>query len=435
MPGSIARGLGAAVATVAVTAAVVAAGTGALVVYRSEMGKIALKHPAGYPSPSSSVEPEEQSTGGDLPAGSTTATPTTAASTAIPTATASTKARPADTRVAVRGPFSCPSATSLTVKQALMQTLLVGVSGANVTGPRGLTDGRTPVGGIVVYDTSALTAFRSGVLRQIASQSPPPLVAVNDEGGRVQRVDALFGAMPSAQQQGRMDAAQLRALATRRARQLASVGVTLNLAPLVDLGGRPANGSVGDRAYAMSGADVATSAGAFAAGMRDGGVLPALGRFPGSGRATGDPERVIAQTPPLASLRGNDLVPFQQLLNAGPSAVVVGNVYVPGLSSSPGLPATLDPAVYRMLRTQLGFRGLIITSELSQQDAIQRRYGTARATIAALAAGADLVMLHHPGYLENLLARLSAAVASGELSEARVRDAAAHVLAAKGCRG
>jgi beta-N-acetylhexosaminidase len=250
----------------------------------------------------------------------------------------------------------------------------------------------------------------------------------------VQRVDALFGSLPSAQQQGRMDPRQVRALAARRARQLASVGVTLNLAPVVDLGGQPGNGPIGDRAFATSGTDVATSAGAFAAGMRDGGVLPALATFPGSGRAAGDPAHVVARTPSLAALRGNDLVPFQQLISAGPTAVVVANVYVPGLSSRPGLPATLDPAVYGMLRKQLGFRGLIITSELSGHDAVQREHGTANATIAALAAGADLVMLHHPGYLENLLSQLSAAVSSGRLPQARVRDAAAHVLAAKGCR-
>lgn len=435
VPGSFTRALGAAVATVAVTAAVVAAGTGALVVIRSERNDVTLKRPASYTSPA--VEPEEQAGWGDAtpPSGA----PTTSTSTDTPTgrATPTPSPRPsakADTRRAVRGPFSCPSARSLTVKQALMQTLLIGVSGANLTGPSGLTDGRTPVGGIVVYDTSALTAFRSGVLRRIATQSPPPVVAVHDEGGRVQRVDALFGSLPSAQQQGRMDPAQLRTLAATRARQLASVGVTLNLAPVLDLGGQPANGPVGDRAYSATGSGVATSAGAFAAGMRDGGVLPGFGQFPGRGRAVGDPDHVVAQTPTLASLRGNDLVPFQQLLTAGPSAVVVGNVYTPGLSSRPGLPATLDPAVYRLLRQQLGFRGLIVTAELSGHEAIQREYGTAKATIAALAAGADMVMLYHPGYLENLLARLSAAVASGELSEARVRDAAAHVLAAKGCR-
>jgi beta-N-acetylhexosaminidase len=426
------------VATVAVTAAVVAAGTGALVVIRSGKGDVALKHPAGYTSPS--VEPEERSGWG---AGSDGATPSASPAspgtgTTSPTSrTATGAARPsaaADARLAVRGPFSCPSARSLTVKQALMQTLLIGVSGANLTGPSGLTDGPTPVGGIVVYDSSALTAFRSGVLRRIAGQSPPPLVAVDDEGGRVQRVDPLFGSLPSAQQQGRLDPVQLRAVAAQRARQLASVGVTLDLAPLVDLGGQPANGPIGDRAYGTTGGDVATSAAAFAAGMRDGGVLPAFGQFPGRGRSAGDPDHVVAQTPALASLQGNDLVPFQQLPIAGPSAVVVGNVTTPGLSSQPGLPATLDPAAYRMLRGRLGFRGLIITAELSEHDAIQRDYGTARATIAALAAGADLVMLYHPGYLENLLARLSAAVASGQLPEARVRDAAAHVLAAKGCR-
>ncbi len=431
MPGRIARGVGAAVATVAVTAAMVAAGTGALVVYRAGDGTPAARS-AGYASPPPEGVPDGSAESlAPAPPSVTDAVPSPA-----PAATPAPPPSPrrTDTRVTVRGPYRCPSAASLTIKQALMQTLLIGVSGANDTGPRGLTDGLTPVGGIVVYDSSGLTAFRSGVLRRIAAQSPPPLVAVDDEGGRVQRVDALFGSLPSARRQGGMAPEQLRALAARRARQLASVGVTLNLAPVVDLGGQPADGPIGDRAFASSAAGVTSSAGAFAAGMRDGGVLPALAHFPGIGRAAGDSAHVVARDPAWASLRDTDLVPFRELLAAGPSAVVVGNVVVPGLSSKPGLPATLDPAVYRVLRRDLGFRGLVITAELSQQDAVQQRYGTARATVAALAAGADMVTLYHPGYLENLLAQLSAAVASGQLSQARVRDAAAHVLAAKGCR-
>ncbi|HET9657596.1 MAG TPA: glycoside hydrolase family 3 N-terminal domain-containing protein [Kineosporiaceae bacterium] len=422
MPGNIARGVGAAVATVAVTAAVVAAGTGAMVVYRSGTAGSPPSRQSGYAAPRATPT-----------ADALTVAPSSSAwidSTPSPSPAAPATTRPADTRLSVRGPFRCPAVNSLTVKQALMQTLLIGVSGANTTGPSGLTDGPTPVGGIVVYDSSGLTAFRSGVLKRIAGQSPPPLVAVDDEGGRVQRVEALFGQLPSAQQQDRMDPAKLRTLAAQRARQLASVGVTLNLAPVLDLAGP----TPGDRAYGSSPADVTAHAGAFAAGMRDAGVLPAFTHFPGYGHLTGDPEHGIAQTPPLSALRASDLVPFRDLATAGPSAVVVGNVYVPGVSSRAGLPATLDPAVYTFLRSDLGFRGLVITSELSQQDAIQRQYGTSKATVAALAAGADLVMLYHPGYLENLLADLSAAVASGQLPEARVRAAAAHVLAAKGCR-
>jgi beta-N-acetylhexosaminidase len=424
VPGSIARGVGAAVATVAVTAAVVAAGTGAFVVYRSESSTTAAR-PSGYATPSAAA-----TTGGGLtiapsrPSWTAASSPTPTPSTSTPTPT------PADTRLSVRGPYRCPTVASMSIKQALMQTLLIGVSGGNTTGPRGLTDGPTPVGGIVVYDGSGLTAFRSGVLRQIASQSPPPIVAVDDEGGPVQRVDALFGSMPSAAQQAAMTPAALRTLAAKRAAQLASVGVTLNLAPVADLSGPV----IGDRSYGDSPADVTAHAAAFAAGMRDGGVLPSVTHFPGYGGLSANPGQVVPRTAALDTLRGRDLVPFRQLLTAGPAAVVVGNVYVPGLSSKPGLPATLDPAVYGLLRKDLGFRGLIITSELSEQAAVQQQYGTAKATVAALAAGADLVMLYHPGYLENLLAALSAAVASGQLPEARVRDAAAHVLAAKGCR-
>ncbi len=418
VPGSVARGIAAAVATVAVTATVVAAGTGALIVYRSATT-------AGAAAPLPSVRARyAPSPATSNPGGPRTATPSP---------TPSAKPTPRDTRLSVRAARTCPSASSLSLRAALAQTLMIGVSGQNTSGPRGITDGPTPVGGIFLYENDADLALRSGILPQISHQTPPPLVAVDDEGGRVQRVESLFGSMPSARAQGSMEPAALRALAAKRARQLSSVGVTLNFAPVLDLGGGAA-GTVGDRAFATSPEDVAVSGAAFAAGMRDGGVLPALGHFPGLGRARGDAATTIPTAPALASLRGNDLIPYQRVLADGPSAVLVGNVTVPGLSSRPDLPATLDPATYRLLRHDLGLRGLAITSDLSTNAAIRQKYSTPAATIAALAAGADLVVLNHPGYLEPLLDSLTTAVRSGALPESRVREAAARVLAAKGCR-
>jgi beta-N-acetylhexosaminidase len=418
--GSIARGIGAAVATVAVTATVVAAGTGALVVYRSASGDhVSQAAEARYSSPS--------------PSASRSSSPTKA-STKTPTATR-TLVKPAakDTRVAVRGPYTCPSAKTISLRAALAQTLMIGVSGQNTSGPRGITDGSTPVGGIFLYESSHNLAFDSGILRRIGSHSPPPLVAVDDEGGPVQRVEDLYGPLPSARQQGGMDPADLRRLAAQRGRQLSGAGVTLNFAPVLDLGGQSA-AVVADRTFAVSPDDVAVSGSAFAAGMRDGKVLPGVSHFPGIGRSTGNPATSLPVTPSLASLRNSDLVPFQRVLDDGPTAVLVANVYVPGLSSRPGLAATLDPATYRLLRRELGFRGLAVTADLSGQAGIQDKFSTARATVLALAAGADLVVLNHPGYLEPLLDSMTAAVRSGQLPEARVREAAARVLAAKGCR-
>lgn len=419
MVGSIARGIGAAVATVAVTATVVAAGTGALVVYRSTSGTAtAAREHYRSPSPTPSGSPTRATTTATAPP---TSTP--------PTPRASTK----NARTPLRGPYKCPSARTMSLRAALAQTLMIGVSGANTSGPRGITDGPTPVGGIFLYPSRHDLAFTSGILRTIAHQSPPPLVAVDDEGGDVQRVNRLYGSLPSARNQGTMDPAALRRLAAKRAGQLASAGVTLNFAPVLDLGGQ--SGAVAeDRTFAVSPNDVATSGAAVAAGMRDGKVLPGVSHFPGIGRATGNPATQLPVTPDLTSLRTSDLVPFQRVLDDGPTAVLVANVYVPGLSSRRGLAATLDPATYRLLRHDLGFTGLVVTSDLSGQPGIQDKFTTAQATVTALAAGADLVVLDHPGYLEPLLDAMTSAVRSGKLTQSRVRDAAAHVLAAKGCR-
>ncbi len=422
MPGSIARGVGAAVATVAVTATVVAAGTGALVVYRSTAGDAAARAAqARYSSPA--------------PVSSSPTTPASAkAAPATPAPKQSPSPTPTDTRTSLLGPSRCTAASAISLRAALAQTLMIGVSGKNTTGPSGITDGPTPVGGIFLYDGTATLAFTSGVLRRIAAQSPPPLVAVDDEGGSVQRVESLFGSLPGARQQGGMDAAALQQLATARARKLASVGVTMNFAPDVDLGGRSDGALNPDRTFATAPDDVAVSGAAFAAGMRTGGVLPVLTHFPGEGRAGGNPATGLPTTPDLASLQGTDLLPFRRIIDDGPTAVLVGNVYVPGLSSTPGLAASLDPATYRLLRHDLGFRGLAVTADLSGQAGIRDKYSTAAATVAALAAGADLVVLNHPGYLEPLLDALTAAVRSGALPESRVREAAGRVLAVKGCR-
>jgi beta-N-acetylhexosaminidase len=394
------------VATVAVTATVVAAGTGALVVYRSTSVGTPSARTHAYPSATASAETD---------AGVTQDSP------AQPVA------------AAVRGPFACPAADSMPLRAALAQTLLIGVSGANTSGPRGITDGPTPVGGIFLYSSSHDLAFTSGILNTIAAQSPPPIVAVDDEGGSVQRLNRLFGPLPSARTQGGMDPESLRQLAGQRAEKLASVGVTLNFAPVLDLGADSTT-TAQDRTFAVSANDVAVSATAVAAGMRQAEILPAVAHFPGTGRATGNPATELPVTPDLDSLRNSDLIPFQRVFQEGPTAVLISNVYVPGLASRAGLAATLDPATYRLLREELSFTGLAITADLSGQAGIRDSYSTAEATVAALSAGADMVTLNHPGYLEPLLDAMTAAVRSGTLPESRVREAAGHVLASKGCR-
>ncbi|MGJ7439983.1 glycoside hydrolase family 3 N-terminal domain-containing protein [Aquipuribacter sp. MA13-6] len=329
-------------------------------------------------------------------------------------------------------PPPCPSAAALSLRQQLAQTLFLGVDGGSDDDVRSLVAGDEPVGGVFVRGEST-TVFTSGVLLDLGEPPTAPLVAVDDEGGRVQRLDALAGDLPSAKELGVLTPPQVRALAEERGRALADVGVTVDFAPVVDLGGQADGEVIGDRAFAESADDVAADAGAFADGLRAAGVLPTLKHFPGHGRADGDSHVSRVTTPPWSELLERDVVPYRVLPEEGEVAVMVGHLDVPGLSSSPDVPSSLDPAVYDALRGEVGFEGLVVTDDLSNMRAVRDGFGQLEAARRALQAGADMALLVAPEDLGDLLDELEVEVAEGRLDEDRVVSAAGAVLRAKGC--
>ena len=280
--------------------------------------------------------------------------------------------------------------------------------------------------------TRLLTGGRLDAVR--AAARLPLLVAVDEEGGRVQRIDALDGSVPSARDVAATQSpGQVRLQGQRRGRQLLARGVTMDLAPVVDVTAAPASTVIGDRSYSADPAVVTRDAGAFAAGLRDAGVVPVLKHFPGHGRADGDSHTGLVRTPPLAALEADDLKPYADLLPQGMPVVMLGHLDVPGLTG--GLPASLSPAAYRLLRGKYAFGGVAMTDDLGAMRAVTAKYSLPDAVLAALAAGADLALWSSPEAPGPVLDRLQRAEASGELPAARVREAVTRILHLKtGCR-
>lgn len=216
-----------------------------------------------------------------------------------------------------------------------------------------------------------------------------------------------------------------------RGRQLRDVGVTMDLAPVADVSNQGNRQVIGDRSFGND-ADVVTEyAGAFAAGLREAGVIPVLKHFPGHGHATGDSHRQAAVTPPLGDLEAVDLVPYRRLLAEPQFGVMIGHLDVPGLTA-PNEPASVSPsAVDDLLRTQLGYGGFVITDDLSEMEAIRRNYGVPEAARRALAAGGDMALFVDSAQLRNVLQYLADAVRSNRLDEAQVNQAVLRVLAVK----
>lgn len=325
----------------------------------------------------------------------------------------------------------------LPLESVVARTLMLGVGGSSSQGTfRDLTTGLRAVGGVLM-DGSSNRVLTDGSVKRLTRLPGSVLVAADEEGGRVQRIDHLVGSWPSARQQARaMSPDQVRHAAARRGAELMRLGITMALAPVVDLGGQPDGAVIGDRSFAATATDVkgvVAYAGATVEGLRSAGVLPTLKHFPGHGRAHGDSHLGSVVTPPFRSLRMLDVEPYRRLAHAGKVAVMVGHLVVPGLTTS-GRPASLDPAVYALLHGELGFDGLAVTDELGAMRAVHDRYGPVEAAVRAIAAGADLALIADGTQRDRLVNGLVAAVEAGRLSRARVREAAGRVAIASGCK-
>jgi beta-N-acetylhexosaminidase len=317
------------------------------------------------------------------------------------------------------------------LEQRLAQLLMVGVDAQGGDEAEALVT-RYGVGGVFVGG-QATSIFVDGGLARLATLGPvPPLVAVDEEGGRVQRIDQLAGTIPSARAMARtMTPAQVREIAAQRGRALRDAGVTMDLAPVVDVSTQSSGQVIGDRSFSDDPGIVAEYAGAFASGLRDAGVVPVLKHFPGHGHATGDSHRQAAVTPPLADLEAADLMPYRTLLGALPIGVMTGHLDVPGLTA-PDEPASLSAnAVRQLLRTELGYDGFVITDDLSQMAAVRQTYSVPEATLRALDAGSDMALLVTNAQVPDLLSFLADAVTAHQLDEAQINRSVQRVLAVK----
>jgi len=323
--------------------------------------------------------------------------------------------------------------SGLSPRQRLAQLVVVGVEGDDAELPVELARSEQ-VGGIFIGG-NATALFQGEAIERVQAASRVPLsIAVDDEGGRVQRIDELAGDIPSARTMAKtMSTEQVRDVARTRGAELANRGVTVDYAPVTDVSDQPDDSVIGDRSFSDDPQVVRDYALAFAEGLRESGVAPVLKHFPGHGAANGDSHRSLVTTPPLSELSGHDLVPYREIGDFPGVSVMVGHLDVPELTD--GEPASLSEPVYRLLRGEFGFAGPVITDDLGAMRAIKDRYSLPEAALKALQAGADQALWSSGGRVGEVLDRLEAAQVSGELPPERVQESLVRVLSGKNLCG
>ncbi|MGE3671750.1 MAG: beta-N-acetylhexosaminidase, partial [Polyangiaceae bacterium] len=253
----------------------------------------------------------------------------------------------------------------------------------------------------------------------------PALVAIDQEGGRVRRLKAPLLELPPMKVLGaNWGRAALEELGAATAAELRACGFNLNFAPVLDVDSNSANPVIGDRSFA-SDPDVAADLGlAFAKGLSAGGVSPCGKHFPGHGDTESDSHLTLPRLPHnLERLRDVELVPFRAASIAKLPSLMTAHIVFEALE--PSLPATLCPKVVSgLLRNELDYSGVVFSDCLEMQ-AISDSWSAAEASVMAIAAGCDSVLICHR--MDRQEAALEALVREAEQSatfSARVGEAA-----------
>jgi beta-N-acetylhexosaminidase len=370
------------------------------------------------------------------------------------------RATPTRTPAISHAPSASPTRTPVTepdLEAKIAQMLLVGFRGLTVTSTDSVIRDVTELGlgGVVLFDRDQPTGASvrniespdqlrtlTADLQAAAARGPtdlPLLIAVDQEGGRVARLrpDHGFAGTESAADLGaQADPAQTSEAAAIIAATLADAGITLNLAPIVDLDRHPASPIIGalDRSFGADPELVAQQAAAFVDGHRRHGVRTALKHFPGHGSAAGDTHAGIVDVTDAWS--DVELEPFERLIASGHAdAVLTAHVF--NATLDPDYPATLSAAtITGILRQQLGFDGPVISDDL-QMGAIREAYGYSEAVALAIEAGIDILTIANQQVFEADIVRrtidvVAAHVASGRIGEERIDQAYRRIRELKG---
>ncbi|RCX23119.1 beta-N-acetylhexosaminidase [Fontibacillus phaseoli] len=299
------------------------------------------------------------------------------------------------------------------------------------------------IGGTVYFRRNVESVPQLAALSSSLQQLPrnnheiPLFISIDQEGGMVARLDHEgMSRIPGNMTLGAAGDVQLtEAAAVLAAKEMLSLGINFNFAPCIDVNNNPSNPVIGVRAFGEDPVKVAEHGNAAIHGYQQTGVIATAKHFPGHGDTAVDSHRGLAVVPhDKERLSKVELLPFREAIAAGVDAIMTAHVIFPAFEPEE-IPATLSRRVLTdLLRGELGYEGVIVTDCL-EMHAISKSCGIPEGAVAAIEAGADIVLVSHT--LQDQIAAIEAVIASvrsGRISPERIDQSLERVLALKAKR-
>ena len=286
------------------------------------------------------------------------------------------------------------------------------------------------IGGYILFgrdfENQTPDSLRETIASYQQAAATPMLIGVDEEGGTVVRVSAYpafranrFQSPQALFAEGGLE--RIQSDTEEKDTLLASLGINVNLAPVCDVSTSPAD-FINARAFGQDAQSTSDYVRTVVEQMNADGMGMVLKHFPGYGSNEDTHTGIAHDTRPIEQFRSSDFLPFATGIEAGAQAILVCHNIVSCMDDT--LPASLSPAVHKVLREELGFDGVVMTDDLVMQ-AITDYTGDADAAVLAVQAGND--MLISSDFVTQYNAVLTA-VQDGTISENTIRDAAVRVL-------
>lgn len=322
------------------------------------------------------------------------------------------------------------------VRREIGQLAIAGFAGHEIPSDLRQLSREFDLGGVILFARNVAEPEQVAEIardaRSLAAELPL-WVSTDQEGGRVARLKAPFTIWPPMRTLGRSGDDRLaERFASAMAAELKAVGISLDFTPVLDILTNRDNPAIGDRALAESAEEVARLGSIIIRTLQAAGIAACGKHFPGHGDTSTDShhELPLIEHPPDRIDRV-ELVPFRAAIEADVAGIMTAHLLIPAID--PDHPATLSHAVVTgMLKESLGYRGLVFSDDIGM-GAISARYGTPEATVAAIAAGCDVVLMcgtDHEIQMQAIEALIHA-VEDGTLPVRRVEDALARHRRAK----
>lgn len=306
---------------------------------------------------------------------------------------------------------------TFTDEQLAGQRLMAGFDGKTLDANLKFLIGTLKVGGIILF---ARNLENPDQIRELCEtvqayarscRQPPLFIAIDQEGGQVARLKPPFTQFPgNPSMAGPADAAHF---ARVTARELAAVGINMNMAPVLDVAAAGMTGIMKDRAFSDDPLRVSALGAEVINGLQERKIMAVAKHFPGIGRTTLDShlELPVLNDSSVRKMK-KDLMPFQSAIRSKVAGTMLSHIVYPGMD--PDWPASLSVKIARdLLRVKMGYQGLVLTDDLDM-GAIVKHTDPADAVKQVLAASIDIALICHQSpkieaVFEHILRALSAA--------------------------